>query len=223
MISRGSEEKIKEEILESLYHPNMHYQREWISSAHKKTFNWTRRIKPGRHIRWDNLKHWLSSTFLESGNINAKVTTGVVAELTPQNSVAVTESHPESPSGSGPTLHYSTHRKKPSLRLKFCFLIDALDEFDGDHQSLVDLLVGCAPGVSEATPSSKHTLGVSLIPYLINRHRSIRAVLVYLQTLSPYELTLKEGRNVLIYTIADAAVPAAERTANRFQVELNLH
>ncbi|EER45793.1 predicted protein [Histoplasma capsulatum H143] len=133
MISRGSEEKIKEEILESLYHPNMHYQREWISSAHKKTFNWTRRIKP------------------------------------------VTESHPESPSGSGPTLHYSTHRKKPSLRLKFCFLIDALDEFDGDHQSLVDLL------------------------------------------------TLKEGRNVLIYTIADAAVPAAERTANRFQVELNLH
>lgn len=46
-ISRGSEEKIKEEILESLYYLNMQYQREWISSAHKKTFNWTLEDKAG--------------------------------------------------------------------------------------------------------------------------------------------------------------------------------
>ncbi|KKZ64040.1 hypothetical protein EMCG_01701 [[Emmonsia] crescens] len=59
------------------------------------------------------------------------------AELTPQNSFTETKSHPQSPSGSNTALqHYNT-----KFETKFSFLIDGLDEFDGDHQSLMSMLV----------------------------------------------------------------------------------
>ena len=46
MISRTSDKKNKETILNSLYYPCMQDWRECISEAHTKTFNWALEAKP---------------------------------------------------------------------------------------------------------------------------------------------------------------------------------
>lgn len=59
MISRTSDKKNKETVLNSLYYPRMQDRREWISEAHAKTFNWALEGKTEGHTPWSDLKKWL--------------------------------------------------------------------------------------------------------------------------------------------------------------------
>ena len=59
MISRTSDKKNKESVLNRLYYPRMQDRREWISEAHAKTSNWALEGKTEGPIPWSNLKKWL--------------------------------------------------------------------------------------------------------------------------------------------------------------------
>ncbi|PGH08986.1 hypothetical protein GX51_01043 [Blastomyces parvus] len=208
MVSRGSEKKIKEEILDSLYYPNMQDRREWISAAHKKTFSWTLEDNAGKHIRWDSLKHWLcrgkgiywlsgkagsgKSTLMKYIDQDQRTSRYLEQWAWPQDIVFASfyfwnpgTSMQKSQLGllqsllhkilsQKPSLipqvlpaqvqQYSTHgttnfswaisQLKNAFKLlldtkfdtKFCFLIDGLDEYDGDHQNLVDMLIDMSRG-----------------------------------------------------------------------------
>ncbi|PGH13251.1 hypothetical protein AJ79_03810 [Helicocarpus griseus UAMH5409] len=203
-VSRGSEQKIKEEILDSLYYPNMQDRREWISSAHRKTFNWTLEDKAGEDTPWDNLKDWLckgngiywlsgkagsgKSTLMKYIDQDRRTLEYLEQWASPLNIVFASfyfwnpgTSMQKSQLGllqsllhkilsQRPSLipkalpsqsrHYTTHGKanftwtiselvnafklllETDFETKFCFLIDGLDEFDGDHQALIDMLIG---------------------------------------------------------------------------------
>ncbi|KAL2370823.1 hypothetical protein RJ035_002289 [Blastomyces gilchristii] len=208
MVSRGSEKKIKEEILESLHYPNMQDRREWISAAHKKTFNWTLEDKAGEHIRRDNLKHWLcngdgiywlsgkagsgKSTLMKYIDQDRRTLQYLEQWASPLKIVFASfyfwnpgTSMQKSQLGLLQSLLHKILSQRPNLipkvlpdqaqlyrtygttnfswtisqltnafkllldtkfDTKFCFLIDGLDEYDGDHQGLVDMLVDMSQG-----------------------------------------------------------------------------
>jgi hypothetical protein len=56
MISRTSDKKNKESVLNRLYYPRMQDRREWISEAHAKTSNWALEGKTEGPIPWSDLK-----------------------------------------------------------------------------------------------------------------------------------------------------------------------
>ncbi|ODH49869.1 hypothetical protein GX48_03958 [Paracoccidioides brasiliensis] len=203
MVLRGSEQKFKEEILDSLYFPNMQDRREWISSAHKKTFNWTLEEKAGENVPWDSLKDWLckgdgiywlsgkagsgKSTLMKYIDQDKRTLEYLKMWASPQSIVftsfyfwnpgtsmqksqlgllqsllhKILSRRPELIPKIFPSLseYYSTHGKANfswaisdlisafkllvniTFEARFCFLIDGLDEFDGDHRTLIDMLV----------------------------------------------------------------------------------
>ncbi|KAK2807427.1 hypothetical protein FQN51_003254 [Onygenales sp. PD_10] len=199
---RLSDQKYKEDILESLYYPNMQHRREFISNAHKKTFNWTLDDEIGYEAPWDNVRDWLrkgdgiywlsgkagsgkstlmkyidqdqrtleylqewaspvdlifaSFYFWNPGTSMQKSQLGLLQSLLhkilSQRSDLIPKILPSQ------TQFCRSHGKasfswtisdlekafqllsETYLETQFCFLIDGLDEFDGDHKNLVDLL-----------------------------------------------------------------------------------
>ncbi|OJD26635.1 hypothetical protein ACJ73_01986 [Blastomyces percursus] len=150
MVSRSLEKRIKDKTLESLYYPSMHDRLEQISDAHKTNIQLDTGRTKERSLQY--LEQWASPLnivfasflLLEHGNVNAKITAGVATDLTPQNFVAEACLIPKVLPVQAPL--YNPPRDDVLLDDFFCFLIDGLDEYDGDHQSLVDVLVAMSRG-----------------------------------------------------------------------------
>ncbi|OJJ05862.1 hypothetical protein ASPVEDRAFT_45324 [Aspergillus versicolor CBS 583.65] len=199
--SFASEKQSRENVLESLYYPRMGDRREWISSAHRKTFNWALEHRKDDTRPWDDLKEWLlqgngiywlsgkagsgKSTlmkyidqderttqflrewvapmdllfarfyFWNPGTTMQKSQKGLLQSLLyeiftrrPSLIPTVLPSLWNSPSGVNRKYSWTTSELVNAFQLladtqfdtKFCFLIDGLDEFDGDHQVLIDML-----------------------------------------------------------------------------------
>lgn len=202
MISRTSDKKSGEIVLNSLYYPRMQDRREWISEAHAKTFSWALEGKTRDLTPWYDLKKWLSqedgiywlngkagsgkSTLMKYIDQDHRTKKYLEEWASPLPLVVASfyfwnpgTSMQKSQLGLLQSLLYEVLVQKPSLipkvfpirwqsiaahgnvefgwttselsnafkllsetefKTKFCFIIDGLDEFDDDHQNLVDML-----------------------------------------------------------------------------------